>query len=49
MGSEGKCSLDQFPRANMITWLPGSSTSCWQAVWPPASCTQLPAAPETLS
>lgn len=40
-----KNSLDQFPLANTITRLPGSSASCWQACWPPASLAQLPAAP----
>lgn len=46
MGGEGKKnSLDQFPLANTITRLPGSSASCWQACWPPASLAQLPAAP----
>lgn len=40
-----KNSLDQFPLANMITRLPGSSASCWQACWPPASLSQLLAAP----
>lgn len=40
-----KNSLDQFPLANTITRLPGSSASCWQACWPPASLSQLLAAP----
>lgn len=40
-----KTSLDQFPLANTITRLPGSSASCWQACWPPASLSQLLAAP----
>lgn len=31
--------------ANMITWLPGSSASCWQASWSPASYAQLPVPP----
>lgn len=50
-GREGKWeakeknSLDQFPLANTITRLPGSSASCWQACWPPASLSQLLAAP----
>lgn len=43
--AKGKNSLDQFPLANMITRLPGSSASCWQASWPPASRAQLLAVP----
>ena len=48
-GGEGKNSLDQFPLANTITWLPGSSTSCWQASCGPPTPTPsrppVPAAP----
>ena len=47
--AEEKNSLDQFLLANTITWLPSSSASCWQASWPPASRTQLPAGPPRLS
>ena len=43
-----KNSLDQFPLANTITWLPGSSASCWQPSWPPTSRARLPAAPPRL-
>lgn len=45
-GGRRKNSLDQFPLANTITWLPGSSASCWQPSSAPASRAQLPAAPK---